>query len=210
MLASTIPIDGSPTRPSQTRIEGRSLMTGRRRSASTTASPDAIRKTADRYDPRSSGSLRSASSIRTSTVRSEGGDMKGRKAPIGALAATVLLLVMAAAATAGNTGLSDARAATAQFHQIDAARAAGYTVEVADLNNVTCIDDSAGHTGGMGIHFLNPSLLDANVDESTPELVIYEPTQTGRRRLVAVEYLVVKSVWDAAHGGAGAAAPRLF
>jgi hypothetical protein len=136
--------------------------------------------------------------------------MKGRKAPIGALAATVLLLVMAAAATAGNTGLSDARAATAQFHQIDAARAAGYTVEVADLNNVTCIDDSAGHTGGMGIHFLNPSLLDANVDESTPELVIYEPTKNGGMRLVAVEYLVVKSVWDAAHGGAGAAAPRLF
>ena len=136
--------------------------------------------------------------------------MKGRKAPVGAIAATVLLLVTVAAATAGNTGLSGARAATAQFHEIDAARAAGYTVEVADLNHVRCIDDSVGHTGGMGIHFLNPSLLDANVDESTPELVIYEPTKNGRMRLVAVEYLVVKSVWAAAHGGAGAAAPMLF
>jgi hypothetical protein len=136
--------------------------------------------------------------------------MKARKVLVGALAATVLLLVTAAAATAGNTGLSDARAATAQFHEIDAARAAGYTVEVADLNNVTCIDDSVGHTGGMGIHFLNPNLLDANVDESTPELVIYEPTKNGGMRLVAVEYLVVKSVWDAAHGGPGAAAPTLF
>ena len=134
--------------------------------------------------------------------------MKGRKALVGALAATVLLLVAAAAAAAGNTGLSDARSATAQFHQIDAAKAAGYTAEVIDLNGFACIDDVVGHTGGMGIHFLNPNLLDGNVDESTPELVIYEPTKNGSLRLVAVEYLVLKSAWQAAHPGAPA--PTLF
>jgi hypothetical protein len=124
-----------------------------------------------------------------------------------AVVAGVLLLTTATVATADN-GLSAARAATAQFHQIDAAQAAGYTVEVADLNGFTCIDDIVGHTGAMGVHFLNPSLLDGNVDESTPELVIYEPTKNGGMRLVGVEYIVIKAAWEAAHPGA--AAPRLF
>jgi len=122
--------------------------------------------------------------------------------------AVVLLLTTAAVATADNDGLSAARAATAQFHRLDAAKAAGYTVEVADLNGITCIDDIVGHTGGMGIHFLNPSLLDGSLDEANPELVIYEPTKNGEMRLVAVEYLVLKSAWETAHPGASA--PRLF
>ena len=131
-----------------------------------------------------------------------------RRVLLGVAGAVVLLLTTAAAATADNDGLSAARAATAQSHRLDAAKAAGYTVEVADLNGITCIDDIVGHTGGMGIHFLNPSLLDGNVDESTPELVIYEPTKNGQMRLVAVEYLVLKSAWEAAHPGAPA--PTLF
>ena len=124
-----------------------------------------------------------------------------------AVVAGVLLLTTATVAAADN-GLSAARAETAQFHQIDAAQAAGYTVEVADLNGFTCIDDIVGHTGAMGVHFLNPSLLDGNVDESTPELVIYEPTKNGGMRLVGVEYIVIKAAWEAAHPGA--AAPSLF
>ena len=131
-----------------------------------------------------------------------------RKALLGVVGAVVLLLATAAAASAGDDGLSAARAATAQFHQLDAAKAAGYTAEVIDLNGFACIDDIVGHTGGMGIHFLNPSLLDGNVDESTPELVIYEPTKNGEMRLVAVEYLVLKAAWEAAHPGAPA--PTLF
>jgi hypothetical protein len=131
-----------------------------------------------------------------------------RRALLAVVAAMALLFTTAAVATAGNHGLSAARAATAQFHQLDAAKAAGYTVEVADLNGLTCIDDIVGHTGAMGIHFLNPSLLDGNVDVSTPELVIYEPTKNGGMRLVAVEYIVIKAAWEAAHPGP--AAPSLF
>jgi hypothetical protein len=133
-----------------------------------------------------------------------------RKALLVVLGAAFLLLATAAAATAGNGGLSDARAGTAQFHRLDAAQAAGYKVEVIDFNGFACIDDIVGHTGGMGIHFLNPDLLDGQVDAATPELVIYEPTKNGGMRLVAVEYLTLKSVWDAAHGGANAAPPSLF
>lgn len=133
--------------------------------------------------------------------------MKGR-ALFGALAAAVLLLGTATAASAGDDGLSAARAATAPFQRLDVAQAAGYTAKVVDLNGVACIDDIVNHTGGMGIHYLNPNLLDGNVDESTPELVIYEPTNDGRLRLVAVEYLVLRSAWEAAHPGASS--PTLF
>ncbi len=119
-------------------------------------------------------------------------------------------LLPMATATADNGGLSGARAATAPFHELAAAQAAGYTVEVIDLNHLACIDDIVGHTGAMGIHFLNPQLLDGNVDAAAPELVIYEPTANGRMRLVAVEYLVLKSAWEAAHGGPTAAPPSLF
>ena len=131
-----------------------------------------------------------------------------RRTLLAGLATVGLILTTAAGAGADNDGLSAARAATAPFHQLDAARAAGYTIEVADLNGLTCIDDIVGHTGAMGIHFLNPSLLDGNVDESTPELVIYEPTKEGGMRLVAVEYIVLKAAWEAAHPGAPA--PTLF
>lgn len=133
-----------------------------------------------------------------------------RKALLALAGAVASLLSTAAVAAAGNGGLSDARAGTAQFHRIDAANGAGYTVEVIDLNNLACIDDIEHHTGGMGIHFLNPGLLDGQVDAATPELVIYEPTKNGGMRLVAVEYLTLKAVWDAAHGGPNAAPPSLF
>lgn len=131
-----------------------------------------------------------------------------RKALLGMVGAVLLALATAAVAPADDNGLSAARAATAQFHQLDAARAAGYTAEVVDLNGFACVDDIQGHTGAMGIHFLNPSLLDGNVDESTPELVIYEPTKSGQMRLVAVEYIVLRAAWEAAHPAAPA--PTLF
>jgi len=131
-----------------------------------------------------------------------------KKGLFGVGPALALLLLTAAAAVASNGGLSAARAATAQFHRLDTAQAAGYTAEVSDLNGISCIDDIVGHTGGMGIHFLNPGLLDGNVDESTPELVIYEPAKDGGMRLVAVEYLVLRAAWESAHPGASA--PTLF
>jgi hypothetical protein len=49
----------------------------------------------------------------------------------------------------------------------------------------------------MGEHYLNPTLLDDKVDLTKPELVVYEPDASGRRRLVALEYLVFPDAWDA-------------
>lgn len=124
------------------------------------------------------------------------------------LAGAVLLGTVVPVAAAGQSSLAPLRDGTAAFHDIDAAKAAGYTVEVADLAGITCIADPGG-AGTMGIHFLKPSLLDASVNAATPELLIYEPRANGKLQLIAVEYLVLKQAWEDANG-AGAAPPQLF
>src|SRR5574338_736599 len=124
------------------------------------------------------------------------------------LAAALATVLSISAAMAAQPGLAALRNATARFHDIDAAAAAGYSVEVADLAGITCIADPGG-AGTMGIHFLNPALLDASVSATAPELLIYEPRPDGSLKLIAVEYLVLKGAWEDANG-AGAAPPQLF
>lgn len=124
------------------------------------------------------------------------------------LAAALAATALTGAAAAGQSSVSALRSATAPFHDIDTAMAAGYTVEVADLAGITCIADPGG-AGTMGIHYLNPALLDDAVSATTPELLIYAPRADGSLKLIAVEYLVLKSAWEEANG-AGAAPPELF
>ena len=123
-----------------------------------------------------------------------------------AVAAIVLAAGVAGLAPAAGSmdELAAARAATASYHQFATAQDAGYTVEVADVNNITCISDPNG-TGGMGIHYVNPNYLFDHgvVDARHPAAVIYEPTSRGLR-LVAVEYIVFASDWK------GAEPPSLF
>ena len=125
-----------------------------------------------------------------------------------ALLTSALAIVAVSPAAAAEPGLAGLRNATASFHDIDTAMAAGYTVEVADLAGITCIADPNGN-GTMGIHFLNPALLDDAVNATTPELLIYEPRADGGLKLIAVEYLVLKAAWEGAHGP-GASPPELF
>jgi hypothetical protein len=116
------------------------------------------------------------------------------------------------AESAGLSNLAVARQATARFHDLDAAKAAGYSALVADLQGITCIDNPG--VGAMGVHYLNPGLAPelgdpaaiAEVDASMPELLVYGPGPDGQLRLVALEYLALKASWDAHH----AAAPSLF
>jgi hypothetical protein len=120
--------------------------------------------------------------------------------------ATVAIAMVAPTATAAAepNGLSTARAATAGYHNIDAALAAGY-VRTPDAAGVACIDQPGA--GGMGIHLVNGALVgDAVVKPDTPEALVYEPTPSGRMRLVAAEYIVFQSAWDAGHSSP----PSLF
>ena len=101
-------------------------------------------------------------------------------------------------------GISQVRAATAAFHDISVAVAAGWSIDLHDVNGIDCIDNPAG---GMGVHFVNGSLVgDGVIDVRTPEAVIYQPGPGGSMKLVAVEYVVIAADWDAHHKHA----PRLF
>ena len=121
-----------------------------------------------------------------------------------AAVAAAAALLGATGASAQSTGVSAARAATAAFHDISVAKAAGWSLELHDLAGIACIDNRAG---GMGVHYVNGPLVgDGAIDATTPEAVIYQPTADGSMRLVAVEYVVLRADWDAAH----ASPPALF
>ena len=109
------------------------------------------------------------------------------------IAALAVVPVVAGVAVAASA-FDGAKSATARFHDLEQAKAAGYTVTVADLAGITCIEDPAG-TGTMGVHMLNPDLLfDGGViDADEPEILVYEPRNDGTLKLVALEYLVFKS-----------------
>jgi hypothetical protein len=110
------------------------------------------------------------------------------------------LVVVGIAVAAG--AFDGAKSATARFHDLDKAMGAGYTVRVADLSGATCIAQPG--QGGMGVHMLNPSLLDDKIDAEHPELLVYDPQPNGHMKLAALEYLVLQSAW------AGPGRPKLF
>jgi hypothetical protein len=59
---------------------------------------------------------------------------------------------------------------------------------------------SGSDSGAMGLHYVKQSLLmDADIDPTTPEIVIYEPLPNGRLQLIGADYLVFKDAWDAKH-----------
>jgi hypothetical protein len=117
------------------------------------------------------------------------------------LAVLVLPLVVAGIAIAAGA-FDGAKSATARFHDLDKAKAAGYTVQVFDAAGITCIAQPG--QGAMGIHMLNPALLDGSIDAKSPELLVYEPKNNGELKLVALEYLVFVADWT------GSSPPSLF
>jgi hypothetical protein len=129
---------------------------------------------------------------------------RNRRPLFALLGAALAASIIATPVAANQSGLSSLRNATAPFHSIAAAKAAGYSVQVYDKNGITCIADPNG-TGTMGIHFLNPALL-GTVDAARPQLLIYAPRTDGSLKLVGAEFLVLAAEWDASHSSP----PRLF
>ena len=85
-------------------------------------------------------------------------------------------------------GVTRVRDVTERFKDIGVARSAGYTSQYP----AGCAASSAG---GQGFHYLNPALVDANVDLLRPELVLYEPQADGSMVLVGVDYVVPFTAW---------------
>lgn len=76
------------------------------------------------------------------------------------------------------------RSATEAFQDFDAAVAAGYSVEVVDP------ESGSSYFPGMGIHYLNPDLLDDRFEVERPEILLFMEGEQGEMELVAVEYAV--------------------
>ncbi|HET6818287.1 MAG TPA: hypothetical protein VFH66_13760 [Mycobacteriales bacterium] len=88
----------------------------------------------------------------------------------------------ASAAPSIQAQLAQVRAATAAFHSIPAAEAAGY------VKFLDCFDSA--EFGGMGQHWLLPGALAKPLDPASPAALVYEPRADGSYQLVAVEYVV--------------------
>lgn len=83
-----------------------------------------------------------------------------------------------------NSQLAALRRVTASFHDFDNAKQAGWSTQI-----TPCMTDPGG-AGGMGFHYGKTSLIDGTASVETPQLLLYEPEQNGRLRLVAVEYII--------------------
>jgi hypothetical protein len=118
-----------------------------------------------------------------------------------------LLMPVTASATAGpDAQVSAARAATSGFTHPLAARQAGYGL-LKDSAGIACI--AMKGMGGMGVHYANGSLVDSKIQLRHPEALVYRFTTNGHLKLSALEYLVLRKDWRAAHG-ANAPRPTLF
>jgi hypothetical protein len=94
---------------------------------------------------------------------------------------------------AGQDQLSVVREVTAQFHDIDAAKAAGYELGYVNGSGNRIITGCIANptAGVMGYHYFNKALIDdLVVDPQKPEGLVYVSGPEGQLKLVAVEYVV--------------------
>lgn len=90
------------------------------------------------------------------------------------------------------------RNATAKFHDLAQAEAAGYPTKLP-----RCVADST--MGGMGYHMVYRQLFDEKLEIEHPEMLIYAPVAGGGLEFVGVEYAVPFRALPAT-----AKPPRLF
>jgi hypothetical protein len=119
-----------------------------------------------------------------------------RKKQLLVLVLALAAIPVAAGLALANSPTSGARAATERYADISLAHADGYG-EFRDAAGIACIDQPG--VGAMGVHFVNGGLVgDAVLDPTKPEALVYEPRKHGGYKLVALEYIVFKDVWEQA------------
>jgi hypothetical protein len=106
-----------------------------------------------------------------------------------AIASLPTSMAMADASSDSSPIIEKVRHATARFVNINVALAEGW------VPATPCV--SGPDTGAMGVHLVLPARLDQiALKGDTPEALIYEPMTNGAMRLVGVEFIVKKSVWE--------------
>lgn len=79
--------------------------------------------------------------------------------------------------------IAEVRNMTTKFHDIAAAKAAGYSKQYPP----GCAESP---DGAQAFHYLNESLVDGTVELLKPELLMYEPQPNGQMQLIGVDYVV--------------------
>lgn len=106
----------------------------------------------------------------------------------------LLAAVLPTMAFGGQDELTIVRQVTAQFHDLDAAIAAGYELGYVNGSGNRIVTSCVKHPtddAAMGYHYFNKGLIDdLVVDVEKPEGLVYAPGPEGQLRLVAVEYVV--------------------
>ena len=127
--------------------------------------------------------------------------MRSLRTIAAAVAGAVLLVSQAGAAFAhvphnpAVASAAPARSATAKYHSLTVAKKAGYSI-LADTAGITCIAEPG--MGAMGVHYVKGDLVkNPAIDATHPEALVYAPDAHGRLHLAAVEYVVIKSDWEA-------------
>lgn len=86
------------------------------------------------------------------------------------------------------------RDSTERFKDVHQAEREGYALQFG------CV--SGSDTGAMGLHYVNGELVNKSVlDPTRPQIVIYEPTPDGGKKLIGADFLVFADVWDKSHPG---------
>ena len=97
--------------------------------------------------------------------------------------------------------IAEIRQGTAPYHRVDAAIADGYTFIA------PCHYSAAG---GKGYNYRKVALTDGVLDPAQPEILLYEPQEDGKMKLVGVVFVVVAGLWDATHTAAPTLAGQPF
>ena len=120
------------------------------------------------------------------------------------LALTVAALPTLAATPPSDDALKNARDASAAYTDPAAALASGYEL-LTDASDIACID--MPDSGGMGVHYVKSDLVkSATIDAARPQALVYALDASSKLQLVALEYVAIKSDWDAKHSSS----PTLF
>jgi hypothetical protein len=101
------------------------------------------------------------------------------------------------------TLLKTVRDSLARFKDVSVAEAEGYSLQFGCVSG----DDS----GAMGLHYVNSTLVNSGVlDATRPQIIIYEPTANGGRRLIGVDYLLIADAWNKTNAGPPQLMGQLF
>lgn len=127
------------------------------------------------------------------------------------LALPIGLIAMASAPAKPEPDLTEVRAATERFQDVNVALAEGYVRDPMSLCDTADMMGQPAKLGAMGVHYFRPDLLGittppnprvngtgTHTDFRKPSILIYEPQQDGSMKLVAVENLVFIKAWEAA------------